>query len=97
MRSAAKPGKFAYVQADTLWSESERKHLRPGHGWLCELGDAGGDKGCFEEMFKLPERSWKQYEGMRFYDGEAALVINPLPFLIGLEPIRVLRASLTAL
>jgi len=34
LRSAAKPGKFAYVQADTLWSESERKHLSPGHARL---------------------------------------------------------------
>ena len=32
LRSKVVPGKFGYVQADKLWSESERKHLRPGHG-----------------------------------------------------------------
>ena len=76
LRRNARPGKFAWVQVDRLWSESERKHLRPGHGWVCELGDAGGDKGCIKESFSLPPRSWKQYESLRFYDGEAALVVR---------------------
>jgi len=53
------------------------RHLRPGHGWVCELGDAGGDKGCIEETFKLPNtRSWKEHKGIRFYDGESALVVR---------------------
>mmetsp|Transcript_57590 Transcript_57590/g.158172 ORF Transcript_57590/g.158172 Transcript_57590/m.158172 type:complete len:263 (-) Transcript_57590:25-813(-) len=76
LRPNAKPGKFAYIQADELWSESERKHLRPGHGWICELGDAGGDKGCFEKTFKLAARSWQVHEGARFYDGESALKVH---------------------
>lgn len=76
LRRNAKPGKFTWVQADVLWSEGERKHLRPGHGWVCELGDAGGGKGCFEETFSLAARSWKLYAGLRFYDGEAALAVR---------------------
>ena len=34
-------GKFAAVQARELWSTEERVHMRPGHFWACELGDAG--------------------------------------------------------
>jgi len=45
LRSKVAPYKFAAMQADVLWSESERQHLRPGHFWMCELGDAGGGKG----------------------------------------------------
>ena len=41
LKHKVKPSKFAYIQADKLWSEKERQHLRPGHGWVCELGDGG--------------------------------------------------------
>ena len=34
-------GKFAAVQARELWSKEEQVHMRPGHFWACELGDAG--------------------------------------------------------
>ena len=64
------------MQADVLWSESERRHLRPGHFWICELGDAGEGKGSFEQSFSLAPRSWKEYKGTRFYDGESALVVK---------------------
>ena len=70
------PRKFGYVQADALWSEAERQHLRPGHGWVFEFGDAGDGKGCFLQTFSLPRRSWKDYEGTRFYDGESALKVK---------------------
>jgi hypothetical protein len=76
LRGKVQPGKFGAVQADALWSESERKHLRPGHHWIFEFGDAGGDKGSFLESFKLAPRCWKLYEGTRFYDGEAALKVK---------------------
>ena len=76
LRAKVAPGKFGYVQADQLWSVSERKHLRPGHGWVFEFGDAGGTKGSFEESFTLGQRNWKEYKGTRFYDGEAALVVK---------------------
>ena len=71
------PGKFAYIQADTLWSEEERQHLRPGHGWVCELGDAGDDKGCFEKTYSSSvARSWTDYEGVRLQGGESALKVE---------------------
>ena len=76
LRGRVQPRKFGAVQADALWSESERRHLRPGHFWMFEFGDAGGDKGGFLESFKLAARSWKLFEGTRFYDGEAALCVK---------------------
>ena len=76
LRGKVAPGKFCYIQADALWSEKERQHLRPGHGWVAELGDAGDGKGSFEESFSLPPRSWRDYKGTRFYDGESALTIK---------------------
>ena len=76
LRGKVQPGKFGAVQADALWSESERKHFQPGHHWIFEFGDAGGDKGSFLESFKLAPRCWKLYEGTRFYDGEAALKVK---------------------
>ena len=36
----AKPGNWSCVQARELWSTEEEVHYRPGHHWLCELGDA---------------------------------------------------------
>ena len=53
LRDRVVPSRFAAVQADVLWSESERRHLRPGHFWICELGDAGEGKGSFEQSFSL--------------------------------------------
>ena len=37
----ARPGAWGCVQARELWSTKEEIHLRPGHHWLCEFGDAG--------------------------------------------------------
>ena len=50
LRSKVAPGKFGYVQADALWSESERKHLRPGHGWVMEFSDAGSTELCSDPV-----------------------------------------------
>lgn len=74
------PGKYAYVQVRELWSTAEERHYRPGHGWLCELGDAG-DGSCVERTFKLgrassSRASWEVYKGVRFYDGEKALTVK---------------------
>ena len=41
LKRLLKAGKFAAVQARELWSTEERVHMRPGHFWACELGDAG--------------------------------------------------------
>ena len=74
------PGKYAYVQVRELWSTTEERHYRPGHGWLCELGDEG-DGLCVERTFKLARASssrasWEVYKGVRFYDGEKALTVK---------------------
>lgn len=43
LRPLLRAGKFAAVQARELWSSEECIHLRPGHFWACELGDADGN------------------------------------------------------
>jgi len=45
------------------------------HDWLCQFGDTGGGTSCGNE-FKLQARTWEDYKGMLFYDGERALVIK---------------------
>jgi hypothetical protein len=42
LKPLLKAGKFAAVQARELWSTEEKVHLRPGHFWVCELGDVDG-------------------------------------------------------
>ena len=37
----AKQGVWGCVQARELWSTEEDVHLRPGHHWIFEFGDAG--------------------------------------------------------
>lgn len=41
LKPLLKPSKFAAVQARVLWALEEQVHMRPGHFWACELGDAG--------------------------------------------------------
>ena len=74
IRPHLKPGNYAAVQARERWSTAEDVHLRPGHHWVFELGDAGDGKGCFEKTFKLARRTWEMYKGTRFDDGDEALV-----------------------
>ena len=76
------PGKYAYIQVreKALWSTTEQRHYRPGHGWLCELGDAGNGS-CVEHVCKVARASssragWEVYKGVRFYDGEKALTVK---------------------
>ena len=73
LRTKIAPGKFAAVQARELWSTSEEVHLRPGHHWVFELGDAGDDT-CVEKTFKLANRTHEMYKGVRFDTGDQALV-----------------------
>ena len=42
LKRGLKAGKHAAIQARTLSSTEERRHLRPGHFWACELGNADG-------------------------------------------------------
>ena len=62
IRPHFKPGNYASVQARERWSTAEAVHLRPGHHWVFELGDAGGEKGCVEKRFKLLRSKWEMYK-----------------------------------
>ena len=72
----AKPGKWGCVQARELWSTEEEVHLRPGHHWLFEFGDAGDGTSCERAFSQLDRRKWEVYKDTRFYDGERALVVK---------------------
>ena len=58
-----------------LWSTDEQRHYRPGHYWLFRFGTAD-DGTCIKKKFSLARRSWEVFEGIRFYDGECALVVE---------------------
>jgi len=42
LKRVLKAGRHVAIQARELWSTEERRHLRPGHFWGAELGDADG-------------------------------------------------------
>ncbi len=71
----AKPGVWGCVQARAPWSTEEDAHIRPGHHWLCEFGDAGNGTSC-EKQFNLDHRKCEDYRGTRFYNKDSALVIK---------------------
>jgi hypothetical protein len=72
---SVKPGVWGCVQARTQWSTEEDAHMRPGHHWLCEFGDAGNGTSC-ERQFNLGHRQCEDYRGTRFYNKDSALVIK---------------------
>ena len=41
LKRVLKPGKFGAAQARELWSTEEQVHMRPGHFWALQFGDAG--------------------------------------------------------
>ena len=69
------------MQARELWSTKEEVHLRPGHHWLFELGDAG-DGTCLETLpngkkeFTLAPRKWVDHKGTRFYNGDRVVIVK---------------------
>ena len=69
-----KPGVWGCVQARAQWSTEEDAHIRPGHHWLFEFGDAGNGTSC-EKQFNLDHRKCQDYRGTRFYNEDSALVI----------------------
>jgi hypothetical protein len=71
----AKPGVWGCVQARAQWSTEEDAHMRPGHHWLCEFGDAGNGTSC-EKYFNLAHRNCEDYRGTHFYNKDSALVIK---------------------
>ena len=58
-----------------MYRFTEENYMRPGHHWLFKFGDAGNGTSC-EKKFKLTCRSWEDYEGTRFYNGQQALVVE---------------------
>ena len=73
--SLVNPGVWGCVQARAQWSTEEDTHMRPGHHWLCEFGDAGNGTSC-ERQFNLDHRKYEDYRGTRFYNKDSALVIK---------------------
>ncbi len=66
------------MQAREVWSTEGEVHMRPGHHWLCEFGDAGNGTSC-EKEFNLSQRTredYRDYRGTRFYEKYCALVIK---------------------
>ncbi|KAJ1641311.1 hypothetical protein T492DRAFT_921886 [Pavlovales sp. CCMP2436] len=75
---AGSAGKFAAVQVRELWSDEERVYLRPGHFWVCELGDADGKGSPIMHRDGSPITLEKrtQFEGSRFEKGDFAILIR---------------------
>jgi hypothetical protein len=71
-------GKFAAVQARELWSKEERVHLRPGHFWACELGDADGKGSPILHTFTKKNEYFTLSNGvkMRGDEGNCLLLIR---------------------
>ncbi len=72
--TSVKRGVWGCVQARAQWSTEEDAHIRPGHHWLCEFGDAGNGTSC-EKQFNLDHRKCEDYHDTRFYNKDSALVI----------------------
>jgi len=49
--------------------------MRLGHHWHFKIGDAGNGT-SFEKKFDLTRRSWEDYKGTWFYNGQQALVVE---------------------
>jgi len=56
-------------------STEGKQFMRPGHHWLLKFGDAGDGTSC-EKKFHLTRRSWEDYKGSRFYNGQQALAVE---------------------
>ena len=72
----AKPDKWGCVQARELWSPQEERQVRPGHFWLLKFGKVPGSNSCVEKKFKLGTRKYEEYKGVRFGNGDCALVVD---------------------
>lgn len=72
----AKPDKWGSVQAHELWAPQEERQVRPGHFWLLKFGKVPGSNSCVEKKFKLGTRKYEEYKGVRFGNGDCALVVD---------------------
>ena len=50
--------------------------MRPGHFWLLKFGKVPGSNSCVEKKFKLGTRQYQEYKGVRFGNGDCALVVD---------------------
>ncbi len=50
--------------------------MRPGHFWLLKFGKVAGSNCCVEKKFKLVARKYEEYKGVRFGNGDCALVVD---------------------
>ena len=75
LKPLARAGRHAAVQARELWSTEERRHLRPGHFWACELGDFDGKGSPLIHTFTKKSEYFKMSDGrkMRGDAGECLL------------------------
>jgi hypothetical protein len=72
----AKPDKWGCVQARDLWSPQEERQVRPGHFWLLKFGKVPGRSSCVEKEFKLGTCKYEEHKGVRFGNGDCALVVD---------------------
>ena len=50
--------------------------VRPGHFWLMKFGKVPGTNSCVEKKFKLGTHKYEEYKGLRFGNGDCALVVS---------------------
>jgi hypothetical protein len=78
LKPLLKAGKFAAIQARELWSTEERVHLRPGHFWPCELGDADGKGSPVVHRYTQKNESHEATDGQKYRgdEGDCLLLIR---------------------
>ena len=77
-----KAGKFAAVQACELWSTEERVHLRPGHFWACELGNADGEGSPIMHTFTKKSEVFEASDGQKYRGDAGDCVLAPYQALL---------------
>ena len=65
-------------QAREFWSKDEKKHLRPGHFWACQLDDADGKGSPILHEFKKKNEYFELSNGekVRGDPGECLLLLR---------------------
>ena len=65
LKRLLKAGKHVALQARALWSTEERRHLRPGHFWAAELGNADGKGSPIIHTFTKKNESFSLSDGRK--------------------------------
>jgi hypothetical protein len=71
-----KPDKWEYVQARELWSPQEERQVSPRHFWMMKFAKVPGSNSCVEKKFKLGTLQYEEYKGVRFDNGDCALLVD---------------------